>query len=113
MMSSSTTSLGNSVAVPDCLRTSGFACPTIASLSSVCLARISCTMPMTLLAMMSRPNSPLITEPVSSTIASSTPRMALIRVKTLARTIPAMLRAARCGTALLFLSATPVPPRHR
>ena len=65
MMSSSTTSLGNRSRVPDCLRTNGFACPTIASLSSVCLARISCTMPMTLLAMMSSPNSPLITEPVS------------------------------------------------
>ena len=67
-MSSSTTSLGNNVVTPDCLRTNGFACPMIASLSSVCLARISCTMPITLLATMSRPNSPLITEPVSSTI---------------------------------------------
>ncbi len=59
MMSSSTTSLVDRVRVPDCLRTNGFACPMIASLSSVCLARISWTMPMTLLAM-SRPNIPLI-----------------------------------------------------
>ena len=44
-------------------------------------------MPMTLLATMSRPNSPLISEPVTSTMSSSTPRIALIRVKTLARTI--------------------------
>jgi hypothetical protein len=34
------------------------------------------------------------------------PKMALIRVKTLARTMSAMLRAARWGTALLLPSAT-------
>ena len=83
-----------------------FSGPTIASLSSVCLARISWTMPMTLLAIISRPNRPLITEPVASTIISSTLRIALMRVKTLARMMSATLRAARCGTALLLPSAT-------
>ncbi len=61
---------------------------------------------MTLLATMSRPNNPLITEPVASTIISNTPRIALIRVKTLARTMAAMLRVARSATALLLPSAT-------
>ena len=56
----------------------------MASLSSVCLARSSWMMPIALLAMISRPNAPLITEPVDSTMTSSTPRIALIRVKTLA-----------------------------
>jgi hypothetical protein len=106
MMSSSTTSLGNSVSVPDCLRTNGFACPTIASLSSVCLARISWTMPMMLLAMMSKPNMPLISEPVASTSTSSTVRIALIRVKTLARTMSTTPRVARCGISLPLPSAT-------
>ena len=44
-------------AVPDCLRTMGFAWPTMASLSSVCLARSSWMMPIALLAMISSPNS--------------------------------------------------------
>lgn len=92
--------------MPDCLRTMGFACPTMASLSSVCLARISWTMPTTLLAMISRPNMPLITEPVASTMSSNTPRIALIRVNTLARTMSAMLRVARCRTALRWPCAT-------
>ena len=67
-MSSRTTSAGSTSLVPDCLRTKGFACPTIASLSSVCLARSSWMMPIALLAMISRPNAPLITEPVDSTM---------------------------------------------
>ena len=106
MMSSSTTSPGGSARVPDCLRTNGFACPMIASLSSVCLARISWVMPMTLLATMSRPNMPLITDPVARTMSNRTPRIALILVKTLARTIAATLRVARSVTALLLPSAT-------
>ena len=65
---------------------------------------------MTLLAMMSRPNSPLMTEPVASTITSSTPRIALIRVKTLARTMSETLRAARTGTCVAV--ALGYPPRH-
>ena len=63
-------------------------------------------MPIALLAMMSRPNSPLITEPVASTMISSTPRIALMRVNTLARTISETLRAARVGTSLVLPSAT-------
>ena len=69
----------------------------MASLSSVCLARSSWMMPIALLAMIRRPNSPLITDPVASTMISSTPRIALMRVKTLARTISETLRAARGG----------------
>ncbi len=106
MMSSSTTSPGTRACVPNCLRTNGFACPTIASLSSVCLARSSWMMPIALLAMISNPNRPLITDPVDSTMTNSTPRMALIRVKTLARTISETLRAARVGTSLVMPSAT-------
>src|SRR5215212_8397608 len=64
MMSSRTTALGNIGFVPDCLRTNGFACPTMASLSSVCLARSSWMMPIALLAMISIPNAPLMIEPV-------------------------------------------------
>lgn len=78
----------------------------IASLSSVCLARISWTMPMTLLAMMSRPNIPLINEPVAKTMSSKTPRIALIRVNTLARTICPTVRVTRSGISLLLPSAT-------
>ena len=63
-------------------------------------------MPIALLAMISRPNEPLITEPVDSTMTSSTPRMALIRVKTLALTMSDTLRAARVGTSLVLPSAT-------
>ena len=69
------------------------------------MARISWMMPMALLAMMSRPNSPLIREPVASTMRNSTPRMALIRVKTLARTISCTVRDARLGTSLVLPSA--------
>ncbi len=106
MTSSSTTSLGGSGPVPDCLRTIGFACPTMASLSRVCLARSSWMMPIALLATISRPNSPLISDPVDSTMMNSTPRIALMRVKTLARTISETLRAARLGTSLVLPSAT-------
>ena len=60
---------------------------------------------MPLLAMMSRPNRPLISDPVASTMRNSTPRMALIRVKTLARTISETLRDARDGTSLVLPSA--------
>ena len=63
-------------------------------------------MPIALLAMISSPNAPLITEPVDSTMISSTPRIALIRVKTLARTMSETLRAARVGTSLVLPSAT-------
>ena len=48
----------------------------------------------------------LITEPVDSTMINSTPRIALIRVKTLPRTISETLRAARVGTSLVLPSAT-------
>ena len=106
MMSSSTTSLGSSARVPDWRRTVGLACPTMASLSRVCLARSSWMMPIALLAMISRPNSPLINDPVASTMMNSTPRIALIRVNTLARTISETLRAARVGTSLVLPSAT-------
>ena len=99
-------SLGVTATVPDCLRTNGFACPTMASLSSVCLARSSWMMPIALLAMISNPKAPLITEPVDSTMISSTPRMALIRVNTLARTMSDTLRAARVGTSLVLPSET-------
>jgi hypothetical protein len=61
---------------------------------------------MALLAMMSSPNAPLITDPVDSTMISSTPRMALMRVNTLARTISETLRAARVGTSLVLPSET-------
>lgn len=105
MTSSSTTSLGDIVRVPDCRRTNGFAWPRIARLSSVCFARSSWIIPMMLLAMISRPNIPLITEPVARTISSSTPRIALILVNTLARTIWATLRVARSGMSLLLPSA--------
>ena len=88
------------------LRTNGFACPTMASLSRVCFARSSWMMPIALLAMISSPKAPLITDPVDSTMISSTPRMALIRVKTLARTMSETLRAARVGTSLVLPSAT-------
>ena len=106
MTSSSTTALGISACVPDWRRTNGFACPTMASLSSVCLARSSWMMPIALLAMISRPKAPLITEPVDSTMTNSTPRMALMRVNTLARTISDTLRAARVGTSLVLPAAT-------
>ena len=65
-------------------------------------------MPMALLAMMSRPNSPLISDPVASTMRNSTPRMALMRVNTLARTMSPTLREAREGTSLVLPSATRV-----
>lgn len=106
MTSSSTTSPGSTALVPDSLRTNGFACPTIASLSSVFLARSSWMMPIALLAMISRPNAPLMTDPVDSTMISRTPRIALMRVKTLARTISDTLRAALVGTSLVLPSAT-------
>jgi len=48
------------------------------------------TVPMKLLAMIKTPNRPLITEPVASTMANSTPRIALIGVNTLARTMSAL-----------------------
>ncbi len=105
MTSSSTTSLGARASVPDCRRTVGFACPTMASLSSVCLARSSWMMPIALFAMIRSPNAPLITDPVDSTMISSTPRIALIRVNTLARTISETLRAALVGTSLVLPSA--------
>src|SRR6516164_288199 len=63
-------------------------------------------MPIALLATINSPNKPLITDPVDSTMMNSTPRMALIRVKTLARTISETLRAARVGTSFVFPSAT-------
>ncbi|CPU58027.1 Uncharacterised protein [Mycobacteroides abscessus] len=63
-------------------------------------------MPTALLAMISRPNAPLMIEPVDSTMMSSTPRIALIRVNTLARTMSDTLRAARDGTSLVFPCAT-------
>ena len=106
MMSSSTTAFGARSAVPDCRRTRGLAWPMIARLSRVFFARNSWMMPIPLLAMMSRPNRPLISEPVANTMASSTPRIALIRVKTLARTISATLREARLGTSLVLPAAT-------
>ncbi len=63
-------------------------------------------MPIPLLAMISRPNSPLMSEPVTSTIRKSTPRIALIRVKMLDFTMSETLRAARVGTSLVLPSAT-------
>ena len=62
-------------------------------------------MPIPLLATISSPNMPLISDPVDSTMSSSTPRMALMRVNTLARTISATLREARVGTSLVLPSA--------
>ena len=59
-----------------------------------------------LLATMSRPNIASMIEPVASTIASSMPRITLIRVNTLARTISPTDRDARSGTSL-------VAPGHR
>jgi hypothetical protein len=64
------------------------------------------TVPMKLLAMIKTPNRPLITEPVAFTMANSTPRIALIGVNTLARTMSATLRVARLGTSLTLRSAT-------
>ena len=78
----------------------------MASASSVCLARNSWMMPIALLATMRIPKSPLIIDPVESTMISRTPRIALMRVKTLARTISETLRAARAGTSLDLPSAT-------
>jgi hypothetical protein len=78
----------------------------MASSSSVRLARNSWMMPIALLATIRMPNSPLITDPVVSTMISRTPRIALMRVKTLARKISETLRAARAGTSLLLPSAT-------
>ena len=63
-------------------------------------------MPMELLATISRPNRPLISDPVASTMANSTPRMALMRVKTLALMMSPTLRDARDGTSLVLPSAT-------
>ena len=80
----------------------------MASLSRVCLARSSWMMPIALLAMISRPKAPLITEPVDSTMTSSTPRMALMRVNTLALTMSETLRAARVGTSLVFAFGDPL-----
>ena len=97
MTSSSTTSLGGRGPVPEPRRTVGLACPTMASLSRVCLARSSWMMPIALLAMISRPNSPLMSDPVASTMRKSTPRMALMRVKILDLTMSDTLRAARVG----------------
>ena len=97
--------MGATCVVPDCLRTVGLACPTIARLSRVFFARSSWMMPMPLLAMISRPNSPLINDPVASTSMNSTPRMALMRVKTLDRTMSETLREARAGTSLVLPSA--------
>jgi len=70
------------------------------------LARISWTIPITLLATMSKPNMPLITEPVASTMISSTPRIALILVKTLARMMSTTPRVARSGISLPLPWAT-------
>ena len=63
-------------------------------------------MPMALLAMISSPNSPLISDPVASTMTKSTPRMALMRVNTLALTMSETVRAARLGTSLVLPAAT-------
>src|SRR6476620_6367748 len=63
-------------------------------------------MPMAVISAISSPNAPLMTEPVDSTMTSSTPRIALMRVKTLARTMSDTLRAARVGTSLVLPSAT-------
>ena len=66
--------------------------PTMRSSSRVFLARSSWITPTAELAIMSRPKAALMIEPVDSTIAHSTPRMALTRVKMLARRIWATLR---------------------
>ncbi|SKY57509.1 Uncharacterised protein [Mycobacteroides abscessus subsp. abscessus] len=106
MMSSSTTSFGGISVTSPSRRTRGLACPTMASLSRVFLARISWMMPIPLLAMISRPNSPLMSEPVKTTIANSTPRIALIRVKTLALMMSPTERPERSGMSLTLPSAT-------
>ncbi len=64
-------------------------------------------MPIPLFATISRPNMPSMIEPVASTMRNSTPRIALIRVNTFARTMSLTDRDARSG-GTSFVS----PPCH-
>ena len=77
---------------PPSRMTKGRARPTIDSLSSVRFARSSCTTPTIELAMISKPKAPLTHDPVHRTIASSTARMALIRVNTFERMMSVTVR---------------------
>ena len=87
-------------------RTSGRASPISARLSRVCLARSSWTMPIAVLAMITRPKRPSWIGPTTRMIAKRMPIRALKRVKTLARTISESDRLERTGTSLTSPRAT-------
>lgn len=88
-----------SAAIPS-RRTVGFASPMTARLSRVFLARHSCTMPMPVLAMITKPKRLSWIGATNSMITQSTPMIRLNRVKTLARTISVTDREERTGTSL-------------
>ncbi|OPZ52048.1 MAG: hypothetical protein BWY91_02478 [bacterium ADurb.BinA028] len=70
------------------------------------LARNSWMIPIALLAMMSSPKAALMSLPVVRTMTSRMPRMALIRVRTLARTISPVERPLRAGMSFVRPSRT-------
>lgn len=61
---------------------------------------------MPLLATRISAKSPFLNDPVTATITNSRPRIALILVNTLARTISPTVRPDRSGRALTFPAAT-------
>lgn len=81
-------------------RTTGFDSPMTARLSRVFLARHSCTMPMPVLATITKPKRLSWIGATNSMITQSTPMIRLNRVKTLARTISVSDREDRTGTSL-------------
>jgi len=62
-------------------------------------------MPMALFEMSTTPNSPSALEPTARTATRSAPRMALKRVRTLARTIAESERLVCCGTRFVWPAA--------
>lgn len=100
-----TSEAGISAAAPS-RRTRGRDSPMTARASRVFLARSSWTMPMPVLATMTKPNRPSWIGPTIRMITKSTPMMALKRVRTLARTISVAEREDRTGTSLTSPRAT-------
>ena len=77
-----------------------------ASRSSVRFARYSCTMPMSAFATSTMPNSASWIGPTIRITTSIVPRIALNRVKMLARTISASVRLVRSSATLTWPRAT-------
>ena len=74
--------------------------------SSTSLARSSCITPMAVLATSTTPKSMSCQGPMTTMTTSSVPRMALKRVRTLARTMSAALRPLPLGARLTWPAST-------